>query len=369
MKYVDEFRNPVHAQKVAEAIARVTKGSWTIMEICGGQTHSLLKFGIDALLPDKVELLHGPGCPVCVTPAEVLDKAMTLAKQPNVILCTYGDMLRVPGSDGRDLLRLRAEGADVRILYSALDALKLSQENPSHEVVFLAVGFETTAPAHAMAVLRAEALGLPNFSLLVSHVLVPPAIDTILSNPKNRVQGFLAAGHVCTVMGYQEYEPLAEKYKVPIVVTGFEPLDLLEGIYLTIQQLESGAHRVANQYARSVERNGNRHAQEAIQKVFAIKDSNWRGIGTLSRSGLGLRSEYSHRDAEIKFNLNQSERRSSSPCQSGRVLIGEIKPPMCPEFGRGCTPDTPLGATMVSSEGACAAYFKYRRHDSCSTAR
>lgn len=360
MRFIEEYRDAQSAQRLAEAIRKVVTRSWTMMEICGGQTHAIMKFGIDELLPPQITLLHGPGCPVCVTPVELIDKAVELALHPEVIFCSFGDMLRVPGTRG-DLLSAKATGGDVRVVYSPLDALQLAVKNPDRQVVFFAVGFETTAPANAMAVYQAKRQGIQNFSILVSHVLVPPAIEAILSSPSNRVQGFLAAGHVCTVMGYAEYEPIAEKYHVPIVVTGFEPLDILQGIYMCVKQLEEGRAEVENQYARSVRREGNRPAQELIREVFEVVPRKWRGIGEIPQSGLGLREPYREFDAERRFALATGSVEEASECLSGLVLQGVKKPHECPAFGTRCTPEHPLGATMVSSEGACAAYYKYRR--------
>lgn len=360
MKFIDEYRDAALAQQYARLIAQITKKPWTIMEVCGGQTHSIIKFGIDELLPKEITLVHGPGCPVCVTPVEIIDKAIEIASRPNVIFCSFGDMLRVPGST-RDLLSVKAQGGDVRIVYSPLDALKLAKEHPDREVVFFAVGFETTAPANAMAVHQAYLQGVKNFSMLVSHVLVPPAMEAILSSPNNRVQGFLAAGHVCTVMGYTEYEPIAQKYKVPIVVTGFEPLDILQGVYMCVKQLEEGHYEVENQYARSVRREGNRKAQELIREVFRVVPRKWRGIGEIPQSGLGLTEKYREFDAELRFGLAERFVEESSECIAGLVLQGVKKPHECPAFGTRCTPERPLGAPMVSSEGACAAYYRYRR--------
>lgn len=360
MRYIDEYRDAEAAQRYARAIARITTRPWTIMEVCGGQTHAIVKFGVDELLPDKITLVHGPGCPVCVTPVELIDKAIALASRPDVIFCSFGDMLRVPGTD-RDLLTVKANGGDVRIVYSPLDALKIAEENPTKQVVFFAVGFETTAPANAMAVYQAAKRNMKNFSLLVSHVLVPPAIEAILSSPNNRVQGFLAAGHVCTVMGYTEYEPIARKYRVPIVVTGFEPLDILQGIYMCIKQLEEGRAEVENQYTRSVRREGNLPAQQLIREVFRVVPRKWRGVGEIPQSGLGLAEKYAEFDAERRFGLADHTVEESSECRSGLVLQGVMKPHECPAFGTRCTPEHPLGATMVSSEGACAAYYRYRR--------
>jgi hydrogenase expression/formation protein HypD len=360
MRFIDEYRDAKLAQRYARRIAQIVTRPWTIMEICGGQTHAIIKFGIDELLPKEITLVHGPGCPVCVTPVELIDKAIEIASRPEVIFCSFGDMLRVPGSE-KDLLSVKAQGGDVRIVYSPLDALKLAKENPDREVVFFAVGFETTAPANAMAVYQAARQNIKNFSLLVSHVLVPPAIEAILSSPKNRVQGFLAAGHVCTVMGYTEYEPIAQKYKVPIVVTGFEPLDILQGVYMCVKQLEEGRHEVENQYTRSVRREGNTKAQELIREVFCVVPRKWRGIGEIPRSGLGLTETYKEFDAELKFGLTDRSVEEPSECIAGLVLQGVKKPHECPAFGTRCTPEHPLGAPMVSSEGACAAYYRYRR--------
>lgn len=369
MKYVDEFRDPKKVQELVESICRIVTKPWAIMEICGGQTHSIMRFGIDQLLPKSVELLHGPGCPVCVTPIELIDQAIAIAKMNNVILCSFGDMLRVPGTT-EDLLSAKAQGADVRIVYSPMDALKIAQNSPDKEVVFFGVGFETTAPANAMSIFVADQLKLTNFSVLVSHVLVPPAMDAILSSTSNRVQGFIAAGHVCTIMGYKQYLPLAEKYRVPIVVTGFEPLDLLEGIYLCLKQLESGLYEVENQYSRSVTRDGNINAIEMIQKIFIIDSMTWRGMGSLPESGLHIAPRYRDYDANHKFPhtiQKKCDQNASELCKSGEILQGIIKPPQCPSFGTTCTPEKPLGATMVSSEGACAAYYRYKKHALLST--
>lgn len=361
MKYIDEYRDARAAERYARAIARITTRPWTIMEVCGGQTHAIVKFGVDELLPDKITLVHGPGCPVCVTPVELIDKAITLASRPDVIFCSFGDMLRVPGTE-KDLLTVKAGGGDVRIVYSPLDAVKIAVENPTKQVVFFAVGFETTAPANAMAVYQAAQRNIKNFSLLVSHVLVPPAMEAILSSPNNRVQGFLAAGHVCTVMGYTEYEPIARKYHVPIVVTGFEPLDILQGVYMCTKQLEEGRAEVENQYTRSVRREGNLSAQQLIREVFRVVSRKWRGVGEIPQSGLGLSEKYADFDAETRFGLADHTVEESSECMSGLVLQGVMKPHECPAFGTRCTPERPLGATMVSSEGACAAYYRYRAH-------
>ena len=361
MKYVDEYRDAKAAEFFRRSIHEIVTRSWTLMEVCGGQTHAIVKFGIDELLPEKVELVHGPGCPVCVTPLELIDKAIMIASGHNVIFCSFGDMLRVPGSE-KDLFMVKANGGDVRIVYSPLDAVKIAQENPTKEIVFFAVGFETTAPANAMAVHQAKQLVVKNFSILVSHVLVPPAIEAVLSSPNCRVQGFLAAGHVCTVMGYNEYLPLAERFKVPIVVTGFEPLDILQGVYMAVKQLEEGRHEVENQYARSVKQEGNRPAQELVSEVFRVVPRKWRGVGEIPQSGLGLTEEYTEFDAETRFAVSAYTAEEPKECISGLVLQGIKKPHECPAFGTRCTPEHPLGATMVSNEGACAAYYRYRRH-------
>jgi len=360
MKYLDEYRDAEAAQKYARELARVTTRPWAIMEVCGGQTHAIVKFGLDELLPRPITLIHGPGCPVCVTPLELIDKALEIAARPELIFCSFGDMLRVPGST-TDLLCVKAAGGDVRIVYSPVDAVELAAENPAKEVVFFAVGFETTAPATAMAVYQAAQRGLKNFSLLVSHVLVPPALEAILRAPDCRVQGFLAAGHVCTVMGFEEYVPIAAKYHVPIVVTGFEPLDILQGVLMCVEQLESGRAEVENQYTRSVRREGNRPAQQLIREVFRVTPRKWRGIGEIPQSGLGLHPAYAAFDAERKFGVAGLRVEEPTECLSGLVLQGKIKPNECPAFGTRCTPEHPLGATMVSSEGACAAYYRYRR--------
>ncbi len=361
MRFQDEYRDPVAAHKLCQAIRNVATRHWTIMEVCGGQTHTIVKYGIDELLPDKVELVHGPGCPVCVTPLELIDKAIEIASRPGVIFCSFGDMLRVPGSK-QDLFNVKAAGGDVRIVYSPLDCLTIAEKHPDREVVFFAVGFETTAPANAMAVWQARRRGLKNFSMLVSHVLVPPAMTAILSSPTNRVQGFFGAGHVCSVMGYEEYIPLAERYQIPIVVTGFEPLDLLEGIYRCVVMLEECRVGVDNQYARAVRREGNAPAMRLVSEVFEIGDRKWRGIGTIPCSGLRLTPVYERFDAERRFAVGAIDVCESSACQSGLVLQGILKPHECAAFGKQCTPEHPLGATMVSSEGACAAYYNYARY-------
>lgn len=361
MKYVDEFRDERAVKTLANELRRIITRPWVVMEVCGGQTHSIVRFGIDDLVPPLLTLVHGPGCPVCVTPVELIDKALAIAAIPNVTFCSFGDMLRVPGSRG-DLFSVKAQGADVRIVYSPLDALALARANPQREVVFFAVGFETTAPANAMAVYQARREGLRNFSLLVSHVLVPPAMEAILSSPTNRVQGFLAAGHVCTVMGFEDYEPLAAKYRVPIVVTGFEPVDILEGLLMCVRQLEAGHATVENQYARVVRREGNPHARRIMSEVFQEVPRKWRGIGEIPASGLGLREDYAEFDAEKRFNVAAATVEESRECISGLILQGLRKPHECSAFGSRCTPEHPLGATMVSSEGACAAYYRYRAY-------
>jgi hydrogenase expression/formation protein HypD len=355
MKYVDEYRNAQIARRLVREIAQVTTRPWNLMEICGGQTHTLVKQGIDEALPEGVRMIHGPGCPVCVTPLEQIDKALVIAARPDVIFTSYGDMLRVPGS-GTDLLSLKARGADVRIVYSPLDAVKIAAANPEKQVVFFAIGFETTAPANAMAVAEAARLGLDNFSVLVSHVLVPPAIEAILGSPSNRVQAFLAAGHVCAVMGWNEYEPIAERYHVPIVVTGFEPLDLLEGILMAIRQLEEGRAEVENQYVRAVRREGNRQAQETIFRVFEPGDRKWRGIGMIPASGYHLRAEFARFDAEKRFDVGTIQTSEHPACIAGEILQGTKTPLDCTAYGVLCTPQRPLGAPMVSAEGTCSAY-------------
>ena len=360
MKYLDEFRDPELAQKLFAQIAQLATQKWVMMEVCGGQTHSIIRNGIDQLLPDTIEMIHGPGCPVCVTPLGMIDKALAIAARPGVIFCSFGDMLRVPGS-AKDLFRIKSEGGDVRIVYSPLDAVKIARENPENEVVFFGIGFETTAPANAMAVFQAKQQNLKNFSMLVSHVLVPPAIEAILSSPSNRVQAFLAAGHVCSVMGYWQYLPIAEQYKVPIVVTGFEPLDVLEGIRRTVVQLENGRHEVENAYPRAVTEAGNPAAQKMLAEVFTVSDRQWRGIGLIPQSGWELSEAYHDFDAAVRFDVGHIETHESALCRSGEVLQGMIKPNECAAFGKECTPRNPLGATMVSSEGACAAYYQYGR--------
>jgi hydrogenase expression/formation protein HypD len=359
VKYVDAFRDPDAARRIADRIHAVVTRPWTVMEVCGGQTHAIVRFGIDRLLPDGVELLHGPGCPVCVTPIGVIDRALAIAARPEVTFCTFGDMLRVPGTRG-DLGHARAEGADLRVVYSPLDALQLARDLPTRQVVFFGVGFETTAPAVAMAIHEAARLGVDNFSALISHVLVPPAIEAIAGAADRRVDGFLAAGHVCTIMGTAEYVPLAERHGVPIVVTGFEPTDLLRGLLLCLTQLEEGRHEVENAYARVVREDGNAAARGMVESVFEIAPFVWRGIGAIPRSGLRLRAEYAHLDAARRFGVADLEGREHPACRSGDVLQGRLAPTDCPAFGTRCTPDHPLGATMVSSEGACAAWYRYR---------
>ena len=360
MKYLTEFRNGEIAQRMAREIHQAVTRPWKIMEVCGGQTHSIIKNGIDQMLPAGLEMVHGPGCPVCVTPLELIDKALAIAAQPGVIFCSFGDMLRVPGTDS-DLFQIKGRGGDVRVVYSPLDAVDLAVKNPDKQVVFFGVGFETTAPANAMSVHLAKRRGLTNFSLLVSHVLVPPAIDAILSSPGNKIDAFLAAGHVCSVMGYWEYPPLAEKFGVPIVVTGFEPLDLLDGIRRAVLQLESGRHEVENAYSRVVTHDGNRSAQKLLSDVFEVTDRAWRGIGVIPQSGWRLNKDYRDYDAELRFHITGIHTEESPLCHAGEVLRGAIKPADCPAFGKECTPRHPLGATMVSSEGACAAYYNYGR--------
>ncbi len=361
MKYVDEYRDEAAARQLAGAIARTVTRPWTIMEVCGGQTHTIVKYGIDEVLPPGIELVHGPGCPVCVTSLEMIDRAHAIATRPGVIFCSFGDMLRVPGSRG-DLLQVKAGGGDVRVVYSPLDAVNLAAANPTRQVVFFAIGFETTAPPNAMAVWLARKRRLTNFSVLVSHVLVPPMMTAILQAPGNRVQGFLGPGHVCTVMGLAEYEPIARRYRVPVVVTGFEPLDLLEGVLRTVQQLEAGRAEVDNAYARAVRPSGNPQSRNLIDDVFEVCDRKWRGVGLIPKSGYKLRYEYCDHDAERRFEVDAIETHEATACISGQILKGLKKPHDCPAFGKECTPQTPLGATMVSSEGACAAYYTYGRH-------
>ncbi len=358
MKFVDEYRNEADASRFVQLINQTVTRPWTLMEICGGQTHTLIKAGIDQLLPEQIRLVHGPGCPVCVTPLEMIDRAIAIARRPEVIMTSFGDMLRVPGSNS-DLLSVKAGGGDVRIVYSPLDAVKLAQQHPDRQVVFFAVGFETTAPANAMAVWQAAQQGIENFSILCSHVLVPPAMEALLSDPDSLIDGFLAAGHVCAVMGYAEYEPLAERHQVPIVVTGFEPLDLLEGIYRTVRALEDGRAEVENQYVRAVNRTGNVAAQRLVQQVFMVCDRPWRGIGMIPQSGYCLRPEFDGHNAELRFNVGNLTAEESPLCISGLIMQGRARPSDCTQFGTHCTPEHPIGAPMVSSEGACAAYYHY----------
>ncbi len=360
MKYVTEFRNAELVKGVLDEIRRTVTQHWVLMEICGGQTHSIVRSGLDQLLPDEVELVHGPGCPVCVTPLEQIDRALAIAARPDVIFTSYGDMLRVPGSE-RDLFSVKAQGGDVRVVYSPLDAVRLAQQNPDKQVVFFAIGFETTAPANVMSVLQARALGLKNFSVLVSHVRVPPAINAILGSPASRVQGFLLAGHVCAVMGYWEYPEMAQKYRVPMTVTGFEPLDLVDGVLATVRMLEAGRVEVENAYSRAVTFDGNKSAQNFIAQVFIECDRNWRGIGAIPMSGWCLRPEFDAFNAEKRFDVARITPKESPLCIAGQIMQGRKKPHDCPAFGVQCTPEHPLGATMVSSEGACAAYYKYGR--------
>jgi hydrogenase expression/formation protein HypD len=358
MKYQDEYRDPVAADRLRRAIHDIVTRHWTIMEVCGGQTHSIVRYGLSEMLPNQIELVHGPGCPVCVTPLEMIDRAVDLAARPEVIFCSFGDMLRVPGSRC-DLLAVKAAGGDVRIVYSPLDCLRLAEQNPQRTVVFFAVGFETTAPANAMAVVQAHQRGLRNFAVLVSHVLVPPAMTAVLSSSESRVQGFLGAGHVSAVMGYADYEGLAERFRVPIVVTGFEPLDLLEGIYRCVRMLEAGRFGVENQYVRAVRREGNAAARRLVDEVFDVTDRDWRGMGVIPHSGYCLNPRYQQFDARQRFDLPSPEAAEPGVCISGEILQGRKKPHECPAFATSCTPQTPLGATMVSSEGACAAYYHY----------
>ncbi|MCI0458961.1 MAG: hydrogenase formation protein HypD [Gemmataceae bacterium] len=366
MEYLDEYRDREAAQLLTAAIARTATRPWVLMEVCGGQTHAILKYGLDSLLPPGIELVHGPGCPVCVTPLETLDRALALAARPDVTFCSFGDMLRVPGSQG-DLQQLKAQGADVRVVYSPLDAVNLAVANPDRQVVFFAIGFETTAPANAMAAWMARKRGVTNFSMLVSHVLVPPALVALLQAPDNRVQAFLGPGHVCTIMGYADYEPIARDYRVPIVVSGFEPLDLFQGVLRAVQLLEEGRAEVENVYGRAVTREGNLTARKLLQDVFEPCDRKWRGIGVIPKSGFRLRDDFRAFDAERRFEVDQIETQESPVCISGSILRGLRKPHECPAFGKECTPQTPLGATMVSSEGACAAYHAYGRYGPAET--
>jgi hydrogenase expression/formation protein HypD len=368
MKYLEEFSDPELAKRLLDDIRATVTQPWALMEVCGGQTHSIIRHGIDQLIPDEVEMIHGPGCPVCVTPLELIDKALEIASRPGVIFCSFGDMLRVPGSE-RDLFRIKSEGGDVRVVYSPMDALKIAREQPDKQVVFFGIGFETTAPPNAMTVYQAAKLGVPNFSMLVSHVRVPPAIEAIMQSPTCRVQGFLAAGHVCSVMGTAEYPELVERFHVPIVVTGFEPLDILEGIRRTVHQLEKGEARLDNAYARAVPPEGNPAARALLDDVFEVTDRGWRGIGVIPDSGWQLAEKYRAFDAQHRFDVGDINTAESTVCRSGEVLQGFIKPHECSAFGKECTPRNPLGATMVSSEGACAAYYLYRRLDSHDTTR
>jgi hydrogenase expression/formation protein HypD len=367
VKYVDEYRSSAVAAGLAKRIAQTVTRPWVLMEVCGGQTHSIVRYGVDRMLPPEVEIVHGPGCPVCVTPLETIDRAHAIAGRPDVIFASFGDMLRVPGSR-TDLLQLRSRGADVRIVYSPIDAVTIARANPGKRVVFFGIGFETTAPANAMAVRMAHRLGVTNFSMLVSHVLVPPSIAAILQTRGNRVQGFLGPGHVCAVVGTREYESLSSHYRVPIVVTGFEPIDLLEGILMTVRQLEDGKAEVENQYVRTVRRDGNVDARRVIDEVFEITDRKWRGIGSIPKSGLRLRWEYRAHDADRAFDVQEITTEESPSCISGLVLRGLKKPCDCPAFGKACRPESPLGATMVSAEGACAAYWQYGRHPNAEVA-
>ena len=361
MKYLTEFRNPDLAKKIIREIHQKVTKSWAIMEICGGQTHSFFRSGLDQLLPEQIELIHGPGCPVCVTPIELIDKAIAIASNPGVIFASFGDMLRVPGTD-KDLMTVRAEGGDIRVVYSPLDAVRLAQENLDKEIVFFGIGFETTAPANAMSVIQAAQLKLKNFSMLVSQVRVPPALEMLLQSPQKRIQGVLAAGHVCTIMGYREYIPIAANYKIPIVVTGFEPLDLLLGISKIIDQLESSSYHVENAYSRIVTLEGNEYAQKSINEVYEECDQNWRGIGTISKSGWRINHAFSNYDAQLKFDVKGIRSKESEACMAGLILQGIKKPYECPAFSSLCNPENPLGATMVSSEGACAAYYQYHHN-------
>ncbi len=360
MKFVDEYRNIETVEKIAEEIKSVVSKEWTIMEVCGGQTHSIMKYRLQDFLPEKITLVHGPGCPVCVTPVDIIDKAHHIAKQKDVILASFGDMLRVPGSY-TDLLKVKAEGGDVRVVYSPLDAVNIAEKNPNKKVVFFAVGFETTAPANAMSVVEAERRNIMNFSILSSHVLVPPAINAILSSPENKIDGFLAAGHVCTVMGYEEYIPLAEKYKTPIVVTGFEPADILKGILSCVKQLEKGEAFVENEYKRSVRKEGNIPAKQVMFDVFEITDKTWRGIGKIPESGFRIKEKYKKFDAERLFNLENVSKEEPKVCIAGEIMQGLKKPFECPAFEKECSPENPMGSPMVSSEGACSAYYRYRK--------
>ena len=358
MKHLSEYRDPELVQQYLQEIKQVTTRPWKLMEICGGQTHSLVKHGLLELLPSDITMVHGPGCPVCVTPISIINEAIYLAQQPNVIVCSFGDMLRVPGST-KSLLEVKAAGADVRILYSPLEAVQLAANNPDKEVVFFAVGFETTAPANALSIVHAHRSGVTNYSILASHVLVPPAMEALLSDEDNQIDGFLAAGHVCTIMGMEEYYPIVDKYKIPIVVTGFEPVDLLQGILMLVKQLEKGEYRLENQYARYVQREGNQLAQQTLSEVFSVSDRMWRGIGTIPQSGYEVNEAYRHYNARVKFSLHLPAAEENKECISGDIMKGLKKPAQCPHFGKACKPEHPLGAPMVSSEGACAAYYHY----------
>lgn len=360
MNYNQAFRNPELAKELVKAIKAIVTKRWQIMEVCGGQTHSIIKYGIDQLLENEIELIHGPGCPVCVTPVAYIDKALAIAALPNVIFCSFGDMLRVPSSH-QDLLSLKAQGADIRIVYSPLDALEIAVNSPEKEVVFFGVGFETTAPTTALVAYQAKLRNVKNFSLLICHVRVPPVMQALLSTKNHRVQGFLGAGHVCSIMGFHEYLPICEKYKMPIVITGFEPVDILQGLYLCVKQLEKNRYAVENQYTRVVKEIGNLPAQNLINNVFDVVNRNWRGLGEIPESGLALNENYANWNAENRFAVSEISTAESIVCKSGEVLQGLIKPIACPEFGKTCTPESPLGATMVSSEGACAAYYRYRQ--------
>ncbi len=360
MKFISEYRSPDMVGQYLEELKKTVTRPWSIMEVCGGQTHSLVKNGILNMLPEKIRMVHGPGCPVCVTPLNLIDKAVFLAEEKEVILCSFGDMLRVPGSK-KSLLEAKANGADIRILYSPLEAVKLAKENPDREVVFFAVGFETTAPANALSVIHAHRLGVNNYSILASHVLVPPAIEAVMNDEESNIQGFLAAGHVCTIMGITEYYPLVDDYRIPVVVTGFEPVDLLQGILMTVRQLEKGEAKLENQYSRVVRPEGNPEAVKVIQQVFKVVDREWRGIGTIPLSGYGIRKEFEQYDANLKFDVNIEEVEESKECIAGQILKGIKKPNECPQFGKKCKPETPLGAPMVSSEGACAAYYHFHQ--------
>ena len=358
MRFLSEYRDPELVKQYLDEIHKITTRPWKIMEVCGGQTHGLVKNGIIDMLPENITMVHGPGCPVCVTPVSIIDEAVYLAKMPNVIICSFGDMLRVPGSQ-KSLLEAKAEGADVRILYSPLEAVQLAQENPEKEVVFFAVGFETTAPANALSIVHADKMGVKNYSILASHVLVPPAMEAILSDKENQIDAFLAAGHVCTIMGMEEYYPVVEKYKTPVVITGFEPVDLLQGILMAVQQLEKGEYKLENQYTRYVQREGNRMAKQTMEEVFDVSDRMWRGIGTIPQSGYEVNEKYKLYNSRVKFNLDLPVAPENPECISGDIMKGLKKPVQCPNFGTKCKPEHPLGAPMVSSEGACAAYYHY----------